>query len=112
LELTFEKDVVATGLALVNWEGTFAGEDSGSVVVGLTSLTVVGPIWKVAFDWAVDGAAYDFDAEVSGIINTKTGDIVLNGVVTSGDLEGSRVKVRAAVVNADLSTAGTITVTP
>ena len=108
LELTFEKDVVGEGL----WAGTLAGEDSGTVEVALTDLTVKGPIWKVSFDWAVDGAIYDFDAEVSGVINTKTGRIVLNGVVISGDLTGSRVHVRAAVVNEDLSTAGTITITP
>ena len=112
LELTFEKDVVASGPALVNWQGTFSGEDSGRVAVGLTGLTVDGLIWKVTFDWAVDGAMYNFNAQVSGVINTKTGDIVLNGVVTSGDLEGSRVKVRAEVVNEALSTAGIITVTP
>jgi hypothetical protein len=62
-------------------------------------------------EYTVTTGVYSFKAVVSGMFNSRTGEIVLNGVVTEGSHAGSRFHVHAEVIS-DACTAGTMTITP
>ncbi len=91
VRLNFDKELT-NGLGY--WEGPYWGEASGDVAVTLVGGPVTGVIWHVEFTWEVTGGV-DLTAVVSGVINTKTGHIALNGVVTDGDYSGAQVHVDA-----------------
>ena len=106
VELSFEKELVDSTNMI--WEGTV--DASGSIRTVLTSLTPTGNVWHVEFDWSVLNP--DFTAEVAGIINLKTGLVVLNGKVIDGLYEGSRIHVEARIDLTDLSSEGSMLITP
>ncbi len=90
------------------WTGTVGGDFSGTVTVYLTSgPRVTGSIWHVSFLWDVDAGGNSFEADVSGIINMKTGRVVLNGVVVVGSLEGAQLHIEAQL-NEFMGSEGTI----
>lgn len=109
VRLTFDKSAVAAGV----WEGTVGGDVDGDLTTILTALQVSGPIWLVEFDWIVDAGAQSFTAHLSGILNTETGSVVMNGEVVEGWLLGAQVHEEGQLVDADtLRFQGTIQVMP
>jgi hypothetical protein len=107
--LDFEKCAVGPGA----WEGDVAGAFTGDLRTELTDLRVTGSIWHVRFDWIITAGAHSFTADLSGILNTGTGRVVMNGTVVDGHLLGARVHEEGQLVNAtDFCFAGTIRVMP
>lgn len=95
--LTFDKSQVdPSGI----WEGSVGGDLNGDLRTELTGLEINGPIWNVTFDWIVDtGDGHSFTATLSGILNTNTGKVVMNGVVSEGWLEGAQVHEEGQLVD-------------
>jgi hypothetical protein len=113
LTLTFEKTAVAPGV----WEGTVSGDVDGHLTTALTACTGPTPcseqIWHVEFDWIITAGAESFTAQLSGILNTQTGQVVMNGTVVEGFLRGAQVHEEGQLVNAaTLAFEGTIRVMP
>ncbi len=110
LTLTFEKAAVGPGV----WQGTVSGDVDGSLTTVLTDCTgCSGDIWHVEFDWIITAGAESFTARLSGILNTQTGAVVMNGTVAEGFLQGAQVHEEGQLVNAaSLGFEGTIRVMP
>jgi hypothetical protein len=113
LNLTFEKESVGEGA----WAGTVSGDISGDLKSFLTACTgpkaCSGRIWHVEFDWVIDAGAESFTAHLSGVLNTVTGKVVMNGTVVEGFLEGARVHEAGQLVDAEtLGFEGTIRIMP
>lgn len=107
--LTFDKSAVAEGV----WQGTVGGDVDGDLTTVLTALEVRGPIWHVEFDWIVDAGEQSFMARLSGILNTNTGMVVMNGKVVEGWLLGAQVHEEGQLIDPDtLRFQGTIQVMP
>ncbi|MEE9237042.1 MAG: hypothetical protein V3U52_04570 [Thermoplasmata archaeon] len=104
VRLSFDKELVTPGV-LGYWEGPYGGDASGDVTVTLVGLRETGAIWHVEFEWEVTGDV-DLEAVVSGVLNTRTGHIALNGVVTSGDHSGAQVHVDAQLEFDDFGSHG------
>jgi hypothetical protein len=99
VNLTFDKAIVdPNGI----WQGQVSGDLEGELTTVLTGLEVSGPIWRVEFDWILDtGDEYSFTATLSGILNTDTGQVVMNGVVSDGYLLGAQVHEEGQLMDAD-----------
>jgi hypothetical protein len=95
--VNFDKVAVADGM----WQGTISGDLEGTLTTVLTSLEIRGPIWHVEFDWIIDAGDVAFTAPLSGILNTNTGRVVMNGVVGEGHLSGARVHEEGLLVDVD-----------
>ena len=113
LALTFEKAAVAPGM----WEGTVSGDVDGDLTTVLTGCTgptpCSGRIWHVEFDWIITAGAESFTARLSGILDTQTGQVVMNGTVVDGFLQGAQVHEEGQLVDAaTLGFEGSITVMP
>jgi hypothetical protein len=105
---TFDKCSVGPGM----WQGTAIGPTgaSESLETQLTSSRQTGNVLQVEFNWQV-GTTYL--AQLSGILNLKTGAVVMNGPVTEGQYVGSQVHEEGQLydpVNSCFS--GTIRVIP
>jgi len=95
------------------WTGIVSGDVSGTLTTRLTGLDVSGPIWHVRFDWIIDAGARSFVADLSGILNTDTGQVVMNGTVVQGWLSGAQVHEEGQLVDpATLRFAGEIQLMP
>lgn len=109
VRLTFDKSLAGPGV----WEGTTGGDIAGGLRTELVSLRIAGSIWHVEFDWIVNAGAQSFTARLSGILNTKTGRVVMDGTVTDGYLEGARVHEEGQLIDpATLRFQGLIRVMP
>jgi hypothetical protein len=110
LTLSFEKAAVGAGV----WQGTVSGDVDGDLTTLLTACTgCSGDIWHVEFDWIITAGAESFTAHLSGILNTSTGAVVMNGPVVAGFLQGAQVHEEGQLVNAaTLGFEGTIRVMP
>jgi len=113
LTLTFEKAAVGPGM----WEGTVSGDIDGDLTTVLTWCTgpkpCSGTIWHVEFDWIITAGAESFTAHLTGVLNTSTGTVVMNGTVVAGFLQGAQVHEEGQLVNAaTLGFEGTIRVMP
>jgi hypothetical protein len=109
VRLSFDKSAVAAGV----WEGTVAGDISGDLTTRLLSLRVTGSIWQVEFDFIVEAGGSSFTTRLSGILNTQTGAVVMNGRVSEGYLLGSQVHEEGQLVDpATLRFVGTIRLAP
>ena len=109
VRLTFDK--VATGPGV--WHGTVAGDIDGGLTTDLLSLDTTGPIWHVTFDWVIDAGPSSFTARLSGVLNTTTGGVVMDGTVVSGYLLGAQVHEEGQLVNpATIEFAGSIRLMP
>lgn len=109
VRLSFDKSAVAPGV----WEGTVAGDISSELTTKLLSLRVTGPIWQVEFDFIVDAGSSSFTTRLSGILNTETGAVVMNGRVSEGYLLGAQVHEEGQLVDpATLRFVGTIRLMP
>lgn len=89
VRLTFEKTIADPAAGV--WEGTTGGDVDGTLRTELRSLRVTGSIWHVTFDWIVTAGERSFTARLSGVLNTATGAVVMNGTVVEGWLEGAQV---------------------
>ena len=108
-ELTFEKSLAGAGV----WEGTVGGDETGTIETYLAAVNEAGSVWYVTFDWTVEIDGGDrIIAEVEGIINLRTGRVVMNGEVLDGYLVGSRIHVEAQLDLTDMSSEGTMLITP
>jgi hypothetical protein len=111
VNLTFAKESSGPG----EWQGVVGGDVEGQLTTVLTGLRVTGSIWQVEFDWIIEAAdpAYSFTARLTGILNTKTGKVVMNGTVVEGWLLGARVHEEGQLVNPDtLGFIGSIRILP
>jgi hypothetical protein len=98
VRLSFEKSILDPAAGV--WEGTTAGDVAGALRTELRSLQVTGPIWHVTFDWIVTAGPQSFTARLSGILNTATGAVIMNGSVIDGWLEGAQVHEAGQLVDA------------
>jgi hypothetical protein len=99
IRLTFEKSLVGPGPApyLFHFIGTFGGDFSGQLYVGQLVREFVDEqheiIHTVAdYFFTADDGMHSFSARVEGHANLHTGDAVLNGVITTGWLQGAQVQ--------------------
>jgi hypothetical protein len=110
--LDFSKSIVdPAGI----WQGAVGGDIEGELTTVLTALRVTGPIWHVEFDWIIDSEDdnYDFTAHLTGVLNTKTGGVVMNGKVVEGYLLGAQVHEAGQLVNQEtLAFEGSIRIMP
>lgn len=94
------------------WEGQVTGDINGDLRTVLTDIRVAGAVWHVRFDWIIGGDDA-FTADLSGVLNTRTGGVVMNGRVVDGHLLGARVHEQGQLVDAANSCfAGTIDILP
>jgi hypothetical protein len=98
VRLTFDKSILDPAAGV--WVGTTAGDVAGALRTELRSLQVAGPNWHVTFDWIVTAGPQSFTARLSGTLNTATGEVVMNGTVIDGWLEGARVHEAGQLVDA------------
>lgn len=109
VRMTFDKAAVADGV----WEGTVSGDIEGRLRTVLLTVEGTGPIWHVTFDWIIASSECSFTARLDGVLNTKTGTVVMAGTVTEGCLLGARVQETGQLVDAATSRfTGSITVFP
>ena len=92
------------------------GGDCGDGNVDFTSLSIPWgtKVLHLTGEYVIK-AECSFTAVCSGILNTRTGEVVLNGVVTVGDYLGASVEVRAQAYSSEdgkLCSRGTMTITP
>jgi hypothetical protein len=97
VRLSFDKSIVDPTAGV--WEGATAGDVAGGLRTELRGLQVTGPIWHVSFDWIVSAGPQSFTARLSGILNTATGAVVMNGTVIDGWLEGAQVHETGQLVD-------------
>jgi hypothetical protein len=101
VRLTFDKTAVASGV----WQGTVSGDVTGGLTTKLLprddmlARDETGPILHVTFDWIVDAGPSSFTARLSGILNTQTGAVVMNGNVIAGAWLGAEVHEEGQLVN-------------
>ena len=108
--LTWTFDKCSAGLGV--WQGTATGPTgvTEQLQTELTSARQTGRVLQVEFDWHV-GATYL--AQLSGVLNLKTGAVVMNGRVTEGQYVGSQVHEEGQLYDpANSCFAGTIRVMP
>ncbi|HZN71427.1 MAG TPA: hypothetical protein VFC00_07060 [Micromonosporaceae bacterium] len=86
LTWTFDKCSAGAGV----WQGTATGPTGVAepLQTQLTGARQTGSVLQVEFDWHV-GTAYL--AQLSGVLNLKTGAVVMNGPVAEGQYAGSQV---------------------
>jgi hypothetical protein len=99
------------------WEGRVSGDVDGELTTVLRGCTgpnqCSGQIWHVEFDWTIDAGAESFTAHLTGVLNTVTGKVVMNGTVVDGFLQDAQVHEEGQLVNAaTLAFEGTIRVMP
>ena len=108
LTWTFDKCSVGPGA----WQGTATGPSGVAepLQTQLTNYRQTGSVLQVEFDWHV-GSTYL--AQLSGVLNLKTGAVVMNGTVTEGQYVGSQVHEEGQLYDpANSCFAGTIRVMP
>ena len=99
VRITFDKSLSSPG----EWQGDIGGDivAVGGLKSVLLELEVSGPIWHVTFDWIITAGQSSFTARLSGVLNTKTGKVVMDGNVISGYLLGAQVHEEGQLVNPD-----------
>ena|SRR5204863_2792543 len=103
LQVDFTKHVVDPQNLV--FEGTVSGAVTGSLVSRLVSLNGIdGPNYNITFDWIVSAGDESFTARTTGIWNTLTGQVVMNGSVISGYLDGAQVHEQGHLVDPDTLT--------
>ena len=111
VRLGFDKSI-SNPVALV-WTGSVSGDASGALTTRLTDLRISGPVWHVRFDWIIDAGAHSFVADLTGTLNTVTGQVVMNGTVVDGWLRGAQVHEEGQLVDpATLRFVGEIRIAP
>jgi hypothetical protein len=109
VRLQFDKQGGADGI----WHGTVTGDVNGALTTQLLSLETAGPILKVSFAWIVDAEDQSFTAVLHGILNTRTGQVQMNGTIVEGWLAGAQVHEAGQLIDpATGRFQGTITIFP
>lgn len=115
MRINFDKSLVSTS-PVFTWEGTVSGDVNGALRTELRSLKVTGAVWQVEFDFIISAGSDSFTTRLNGILNTKTGQVVMNGIVTDAeneDLIGTQVHEEGQLVDPATSRfIGTIVVMP
>jgi hypothetical protein len=99
------------------FEGTVTGDLAGDLVSQALAVDDARPVWKVRFLWTV-GEPGDPDylvADLSGILNSNTFSVVMNGRVVEGAYTGAQVHEAGHLVGVEecgLRFQGTIDVFP
>lgn len=90
IELDWSK--TETGAMTFVWEGSVEGDLEGDLTTMLVGLQATGPILHVEFLWLIDTGDEEtsFTACASGILNTRTGRVVMNGEVCEGAFLGRK----------------------
>jgi opacity protein-like surface antigen len=97
VRIAFDKSI--SDPAAFVWSGAVSGDVSGGLTTRLTGLTVTGPIWHVRFDWIIDAGERSFVADLTGTLNTDTGQVVMDGTVVEGWLSGAQVHEEGRLVD-------------
>jgi hypothetical protein len=95
VNLTFDKTATGPG----EWQGTIAGDLAGTLTTELLDVHTTGVVWHVTFDWIIDAGPSSFTAHLDGVLNTKTGAVVMNGTVVAGAWFGAQVHEEGQLVN-------------
>jgi hypothetical protein len=112
--IPFDKhyDAAATAATGIRTYTGTAGE-GGTIEMRLLASTVTGDVQHLTVDVNVTLGTVSFTARMSGTLNFSTLDTELNGVVTSGGLEGRRVREKGTLVDMSiLRFTGTLWVMP
>ena len=97
---------------------TWSGTVSGDIVATLEARFIAaeswssGPIEHIVFEWTIASGSGSSEVRMAGIFDTRTGRVVMNGVVTSGPLAGARVHEQAQPIDAFGGYAGSGRLTP
>jgi hypothetical protein len=95
------------------WNGAVSGDVSGTLETRLLSARPTGQILQVEFDWIVDAGPQSFTARLSGILDTQSGAVTMNGTIIEGYLKGTQVHEEGQMVDAANSGfVGTIRIMP
>jgi hypothetical protein len=109
VNLTFDKSSSGPG----TWQGTVSGDITGDLTTVLRDVRVTGKVWHVEFDWIVSAGSQSFTARLDGVLNTKTGAVVMNGRVIEGYLQGARVHEEGQLIDpTSLHFVGSIRIMP
>jgi len=108
--VTFDKHFVAPP---GEFEGTTGGAAPGTVhtICNLAPNNAV--LVPLTCDWQISAGSRSFDAPLTGTLNWRTGNVVMNGQIASGWQAGAQVHETGHLVNlAALEFAGTIRIGP
>ena len=95
------------------WDGTVSGDFSGGLVTEPTFVDDSQPVWQVEFDFTITADDESMKIHLKGTLNTNTGQVVMNGEVAEGYLEGAQVHEMGQLVDPDDSCfEGTIRINP
>jgi hypothetical protein len=109
IRLSFDKSSTGPGV----WQGTVSGDVDGTLMTVLLDRKVTGAVWHVTFDWIISAGPSSFTARLDGVLNTKTGGVVMNGNVISGAWLGAQVHEEGQLVDpVALEFVGSIRVMP
>lgn len=98
---------VETGGGTYQWTGSVTGDITGTLQTQASLVRVAGPIWHLSTVWQVTKSPYDFDANLVGTLDTRSGRLKLNGYVTSGSFAGARIRNEGQVTAVDPVTGAT-----
>ncbi len=97
LQVDFVKHLVDP--STLTFEGTTSGAVSGDLTTRVSVNNVSGPIIHMTVDWIVSAGDESFTAQTSGTWNTVIGQVVLDGSVISGYLNGAQVHEEGHLVD-------------
>ena len=92
----------------LNWFGNVTGDIDGNLETRVVGADQSGHILHIQTEWSVDAGTESFEAALVGILDTRTGRLVLNGEVTSGYLAGAQVHDQGRMTGTDPTTGGTV----
>lgn len=109
VNLSFYKCAVSEGV----WGGTVSGDIEGELTTIPTSMDTSQPVWQVEFEFIIDAGDESMTIHLKGTLNTNTGQVVMNGEVADGYLQGAQVHEMGQLVDAERSCfEGTIRINP
>jgi hypothetical protein len=107
--VTFDKHAVGPG----QFEGTTGGAAPGTVHTICTPAPNNPVLARITCDWRISSGERSFYAPLTGTLNGRTGNVVMNGQVASGWQQGAQVHETGHLVNAATGEfAGTIRIQP
>jgi hypothetical protein len=107
--VTFDKQAVGPG----EFEGTTGGAAPGTVHTICNLAPNNSVLVRLSCDWQISAGKRSFDAPLTGTLNQRTGNVVMNGKVASGWQAGAQVHETGHLVNPEpLEFAGTIRIQP
>ncbi len=95
IKLNFDKSLSGFG----TWEGTVNGDVTGKLKTYMQKLDISGEIARVEFDFVIDAGASSFTTRLIGLLNPKTGKVMMDGFVSDGQYAGLRVEENGQLVD-------------